>query len=198
MIATRRGRKRGWTAGAYLAGLILGSSLLLGVPCANASPSPQAAAPQSDCATPRTKRAKRKKPAVGARKFQARKATKAKRVKQARQVKQAVPARQARLQPRPRPGPIVAARMDKNNPISQPEYPAAAIALGEEGRVVLWLEIRADGSVSQAVVTKSSLSPRLDQAAVSAAKRWRYVPATRGGAAVASGAQVFVDFKMPD
>jgi protein TonB len=195
MIATGRGRKRGFKARVYLASLVLGSSLLLGAPPAAASPSPQAAADQSDCASHRAKRTKRNKPAVGHNRAQARKAN---RAKPARQVNQAIPARQARLQPRPRPGPIVAARMDKNNPISQPEYPAAAIALGEEGRVVLWLEIRADGSVGQAVVTKSSLSPRLDQAAVSAAKRWRYVPATRGGAAVASSATVFVDFKMPD
>jgi protein TonB len=87
--------------------------------------------------------------------------------------------------------------MDEKNPISQPDYPASALALGEEGRVVLWLEIRADGSVGQAVVSTSSLSPRLDQAAVSAARRWRYLPATRAGEAVMSSATVFVDFKMP-
>jgi protein TonB len=191
MIATRRGCKRGFSARAYLASLVLGSSLLIGAPPAAASLSPQAAAPQSDCETPRTKRAERKKPAVGAKK------SKAKKAGAAKQVRLAMPARQASLQPRPRPGPFVAARMDEKNPISQPDYPAAALALGEEGRVVLWLEIRADGSVGQAVVSTSSLSPRLDQAAVSAARRWRYAPATRAGAAVASSATVFVDFKMP-
>jgi len=97
----------------------------------------------------------------------------------------------------PAPAPaFVPARMDATNPNRQPDYPMESRALGEQGRVVLWLEILPDGSVGRALIATSSLSPRLDAAALAAARTWHYVPAFRGGVPVTSGANVLVDFKL--
>lgn len=70
-----------------------------------------------------------------------------------------------------------------NNPV--PRYPPVSRRLGEEGRVLLDVHIQPDGSVGEIRVRASSGSTRLDQAALDAVKRWRYVPARRGDVAIA-------------
>ena len=92
----------------------------------------------------------------------------------------------APAQPAPAPqaagGPVSLPRTDAthlNNP--KPVYPAASRRLGEQGRVLLSVYILPDGSVSEIKLKQSSGHPRLDQAALDAVKRWRYVPAKRGG-----------------
>lgn len=55
----------------------------------------------------------------------------------------------------------------------------------EEGRVLLDVHILPDGSVGEVKLRESSGFRRLDDAARSAIAHWRYVPATRGGEAVA-------------
>lgn len=91
-----------------------------------------------------------------------------------------------------RPGPPAAApavtppRTDAshlNNPV--PRYPPVSRRLGEEGRVLLDVHIQPDGGVGEIRVRTSSGSNRLDQAALDAVKRWRYVPARRGDVAIA-------------
>lgn len=109
----------------------------------------------------------------------------------------AQPAQAPAQAPVPAPaGPFVPAQMDPQNPNRQPDYPMESRSLGEQGRVVLWVEILADGSVGRAMIATSSLSPRLDAAALAAARTWHYIPATRGGVPVTSGANVLVDFKL--
>lgn len=70
-----------------------------------------------------------------------------------------------------------------NNPV--PRYPPVSRRLGEEGRVLLDVHIQPDGSVGEIRVRSSSGSKRLDQAALDAVKRWRYVPARRADVAIA-------------
>ncbi|MEG0820756.1 MAG: TonB family protein [Burkholderiaceae bacterium] len=65
-----------------------------------------------------------------------------------------------------------------------PRYPPISRRLGEEGEVVLRLLVQADGSVGQARVERSSGHPRLDAAALEAARQWRFAPAHRGGQAL--------------
>jgi protein TonB len=55
---------------------------------------------------------------------------------------------------------------------------------GEQGRVVLRVELDERGSVTQASVATSSGLPRLDDAALSAVRQWRCNPASRGGVPV--------------
>lgn len=77
----------------------------------------------------------------------------------------------------------------------KPEYPAASLQLGEAGRVVLNVSVSAAGTVEQASVRTSSGSARLDQAALKAVRQWRFVPARRGGEAVAAQVLVPISFK---
>ena len=65
-----------------------------------------------------------------------------------------------------------------NNP--KPVYPAVSRRLKEEGTVVLDVFILADGSVGELRVKRSSGFSRLDEAALAAVRRWKYVPARRG------------------
>jgi protein TonB len=77
-----------------------------------------------------------------------------------------------------------------------PNYPRAARRLGLEGRVVLRAEILATGGCGQIAVSRSSGHAVLDDAALQAVKGWRFVPATRGGQAVAAWVEVPVTFRL--
>ncbi len=67
-----------------------------------------------------------------------------------------------------------------------PEYPALARRRGWEGDVVLLVEVLADGSAGEVVVAESSGHAMLDEAALDAARAWRYEPARRDGRAIPS------------
>jgi periplasmic protein TonB len=71
-----------------------------------------------------------------------------------------------------------------------PIYPPAARRLHEQGRVLLLVEVAPDGMPRQVNLATSSGSPRLDEAALAAVRRWRFVPARKGSSAVP--AQVLV------
>lgn len=70
-----------------------------------------------------------------------------------------------------------------NNP--KPVYPAVSRRLREEGTVVLEVFILADGAVGDLRVKRSSGFTRLDEAALAAVRRWKYLPARRGGETLA-------------
>lgn len=81
--------------------------------------------------------------------------------------------------------PVEQPRVDasqSNNPA--PVYPTLSRRLREQGTVYLELMILPDGSVSEISVKTSSGFGRLDAAALDAVRRWRYVPAKRGGVAI--------------
>jgi protein TonB len=71
-----------------------------------------------------------------------------------------------------------------------PVYPPAARRLREQGRVLLLVDVAPDGVPRQVNLATSSGSPRLDEAALDAVRRWRFVPARKGTTAVP--AQVLV------
>jgi protein TonB len=78
--------------------------------------------------------------------------------------------------------PVIPPRVDAsqlNNPA--PVYPAMSRRLREQGTVFLELLILPDGTVSEISVRTSSGFARLDASALAAVKKWRYVPAKRGG-----------------
>ncbi len=64
---------------------------------------------------------------------------------------------------------------------SPPMYPAISRRLGEEGSVVLRVELDEHGNVSTARISSSSGLARLDEAALAAVKAWRCTPAMRNG-----------------
>ncbi|HEY0876984.1 MAG TPA: energy transducer TonB [Zeimonas sp.] len=93
--------------------------------------------------------------------------------------------------------PVSAPRFDAaylRNPA--PEYPRASRRLGEQGRVVLRVRVEPDGSPSQLEVQRSSGSPRLDDAALDAVRRWSFVAARRGDEKVAAWVLVPMEFRL--
>jgi protein TonB len=79
-----------------------------------------------------------------------------------------------------------------------PDYPEIARRRGQQGRVLVEVNVSADGMPVSVTVARSSGYPSLDSAALSAVQRWRFVPATRGGAPVAAVAEVPVRFRLTD
>lgn len=62
-----------------------------------------------------------------------------------------------------------------------PAYPAFSRRMGEEGTVVLRVELDEQGEVCAARVSSSSGFARLDEAALAAVRTWRCNPAQRNG-----------------
>jgi protein TonB len=93
--------------------------------------------------------------------------------------------------------PFVQARFDAaylNNP--RPAYPPAARRRGETGTVHLRVQVSEDGSAAQVTLKTSSGSSSLDQAAIDAVTRWKFVPARRGDTPVVSWVVVPIDFSL--
>lgn len=66
-----------------------------------------------------------------------------------------------------------------NNP--KPVYPPLSRRLGEQGKVVIRTLIGIDGTAQDATIQQSSGYERLDQVALTTARKWRYVPGKRAG-----------------
>ncbi|GAB3248424.1 hypothetical protein GCM10027296_11430 [Chitinimonas naiadis] len=82
----------------------------------------------------------------------------------------------------PAPAPIEHPRSDAQHLNNQmPAYPGLSRKLGEQGRVLLSVYILADGTVGEIKLKKSSGYDRLDDAALNAVKRWKYIPAKQAG-----------------
>lgn len=76
-----------------------------------------------------------------------------------------------------------------------PLYTEAAFERGIEGRVVLRVIIRKDGSVG-AIRVHQSLDSELDRAAIDAVRTWKFEPATVDGDPINVLADVEVDFQL--
>ena len=77
-----------------------------------------------------------------------------------------------------------------------PRYPFSARRRGQEGRVVLRVEVDPAGHAADVVVAHSSGFSALDKAAADAVRRWRFQPARRGGAPVAGRIEVPIQFRL--
>ncbi len=78
-----------------------------------------------------------------------------------------------------------------------PKYPKSGRFYEEqvEGTVVLWLIVNSQGSPEQIKVQRP-LGHGLDQSAVDAVSRWKFVPAMKDGAPVSVIINVEVNFRM--
>jgi TonB family protein len=81
-----------------------------------------------------------------------------------------------------------------NNP--QPEYPLLSRRMGEQGNVMLSAYVSEDGRAEIVRLAKSSGFTRLDDAAISAVKSWRFAAARQGSRVLASWVQVPVKFVL--
>jgi periplasmic protein TonB len=77
-----------------------------------------------------------------------------------------------------------------------PVYPIEARRAREQGTVKLMVLVGPDGRVSDIAVAGSSGSKRLDQAALSAVRRWRWTPQNKNGAPVAVRGYVTIPFVL--
>lgn len=81
-----------------------------------------------------------------------------------------------------------------NNP--PPAYPLMARRRSIEGRVLVRAEVQADGACSRVELKKTSGSELLDQAALDAVKKWRFIPAKKGDQALTAWVEVPITFKL--
>jgi TonB family protein len=70
--------------------------------------------------------------------------------------------------------------LDHAYPNYQPTYPDAAQVNGEQGNVVLNVEITSSGKVRNVKIDKSSGFDDLDNAAIAGVMRWRFIPSPYG------------------
>lgn len=99
--------------------------------------------------------------------------------------------------PAPPPPPLVPPSFNAaylNNPA--PAYPSLSRRMGEEGRVVLRVHVNEQGAATQVQLRTSSKHPLLDEAALDAVRRWRFVPARRGDQPVAAWVLVPISFSL--
>lgn len=81
-----------------------------------------------------------------------------------------------------------------NNPA--PNYPLAARRLGEQGRVLLRVLVSSNGDADTVVLEDSSGSSKLDDAAIKAVKKWRFIPAKRSNQPISAYVLVPVKFSL--
>lgn len=108
-----------------------------------------------------------------------------------------VPAPSPAAPPAPAPPAVEAPRFDAaylKNPA--PAYPPLSRRMGEEGRVVLRVQVSASGSAEEVRIHSSSGFPRLDDAASAAVQGWRFVPATQAGKPVSAWVLVPLNFRL--
>jgi protein TonB len=77
-----------------------------------------------------------------------------------------------------------------------PVYPQEARLAGQEGVVIVLALSDASGAVEQVSIEESSGFPLLDDSALEAVRRWRFVPALENGVAVAGYVRVPIRFVL--
>jgi protein TonB len=80
----------------------------------------------------------------------------------------------------------------------RPSYPSGAREAGEEGDVVLRLNVDVEGRVTDVEVVSSTASVRLREAAISTARRWTFEPATDSGRRAATTVVRRFAFRLED
>ena len=77
-----------------------------------------------------------------------------------------------------------------------PAYPSMAKKRNIQGKVLLVVLVKEDGSAAKVEVSRSSGSSILDNAAIDAVKNWQFIPAKKFGKAVSATVIVPIDFKL--
>lgn len=81
-----------------------------------------------------------------------------------------------------------------NNPA--PNYPGMSRRTGEQGQVMLRVLVSATGEAASVELEKTSQYERLDQAAIEAVKKWRFVPAKKNNQPFSAYVLVPVRFSL--
>ena len=80
--------------------------------------------------------------------------------------------------------------------VSEPNYPEASRSRGEQGDVLLKVEVLANGRVGQLEVERSSGYTRLDESALRTVRNWRFKAARKGRDAVICWVNIPVTFRL--
>ena len=83
-----------------------------------------------------------------------------------------------------------------NNP--RPPYPMVARRMGYHGKVILNVEVLAEGKAGQVLLQQSCGHDILDNAALQTVKTWRFTPARRFGQPVTQWFLVPIKFSLED
>ena len=78
----------------------------------------------------------------------------------------------------------------------KPDYPAIAKSRGWTGKVMLRVQVTPEGTPSSVVVETSSGHEMLDESAIEAVKKWKFIAAKRGDTPVASAVIVPIVFSL--
>jgi protein TonB len=70
--------------------------------------------------------------------------------------------------------------------------------MGWQGTVLLRVDVKADGTVGEVTVRRSSGHAILDEAALTAVKGWRFAPPTDGGFSMSTVVDVPVRFDLQE
>jgi protein TonB len=119
-------------------------------------------------------------------------------VKVAEQVTQPEPPSQVVEKPQPpKEEPVIEPKFGaaylKNPP---PDYPTLSRRVGEQGRVLLRVLVSEQGTPQSVELESGSGYSRLDQAALDAVKKWRFVPARKGSQAISAYVLVPLKFSL--
>lgn len=76
------------------------------------------------------------------------------------------------------------------------DYPRLARQRGWEGKVILEVEVSAQGKPVSVRVVHSSGYPQLDEAAIETVTAWRFTPARRGNESLADTVHVPIEFRL--
>ncbi|HSH54050.1 MAG TPA: energy transducer TonB [Methylotenera sp.] len=77
-----------------------------------------------------------------------------------------------------------------------PSYPPLSRRLGEQGRVLLRVLVSSNGDADTVDLEDSSGFSKLDQAAIQAVKKWRFIPAKRSNQPISAYVLVPVKFSL--
>ena len=91
-------------------------------------------------------------------------------------------------------------QVDVSGSNMQPVYPNTAVFGAEQGSVVMQALVNSDGKVERMKLAQSSGYDDLDNAALAAVMRWKFIPASRDGQfyEMPKWATVTVDFQLPN
>lgn len=78
----------------------------------------------------------------------------------------------------------------------EPAYPDEAVRRGEQGAVILLIQVSPEGLASGVDIARSSGFTLLDRAARDAVATWRFVPAVRDGQPIASSMSMRIQFML--
>lgn len=82
--------------------------------------------------------------------------------------------------------------------LTPPDYPHSARRLGHEGSALIRIHVSASGRVLDVELVESSGHELLDQTALSAARAWRFHPATQDGVPMAASLLHRVTFRLEE